>query len=316
MALSSYFIKQKAKEIGFHKVGITNAAHTKKEQQNLETWLFQKKHGEMNWMEKRKSERGSIYEYFPEVKTIVSLGYNYYVGKSQSDIQSNYKISNYAWGDDYHDIIKTKLFSLLEEIKKQSPGIKGLVCVDTAPLMEKVWAQRAGLGWQGKHTNLISSDYGSWLFLGEILLDIKLDIDEPFSEDLCGTCTACIDACPTQALDEYILDSSKCISYLTIEHRGEFFEGQDDLDGWIYGCDVCQEVCPWNISFSKVSDESYFEPRDKIIENSDKDWNNLNQSDFSTIFKKSALKRTKFSGLKRNIDNIKKMKKTVRIKNE
>ena len=237
-------------------------------------------------------------------------------GKSQSDIQSNYKISNYAWGDDYHDIIKTKLFSLLEEVKKQSPEIKGLVCVDTAPLMEKVWAQRAGLGWQGKHTNLISSDYGSWLFLGEILLDIELDIDEPFSEDLCGSCTACIDACPTQALDEYIIDSSKCISYLTIEHRGEFFEGQDDLDGWIYGCDVCQEVCPWNISFSKVSDESYFEPRDKIIDNTDEDWNNLNQSDFSTIFKKSAIKRTKFSGLKRNIDNNKKMKKTVRIKNE
>ena len=316
MALSSDFIKQKAHEIGFHKVGITNAANTKKEQVNLETWLSQEKHGQMNWMKKRKSERGNIYEYFPEVKTIISLGYNYYVGKSQSDIQSNYKISNYAWGDDYHDIIKTKLFSLLEEIKKQSLGIKGLVCVDTAPLMEKVWAQRAGLGWQGKHTNLISSDYGSWLFLGEILLDIELDIDEPFSEDLCGSCTACIDACPTQALDEYILDSSKCISYLTIEHRGEFFEGQDDLDGWIYGCDVCQEVCPWNISFSKVSDESYFEPRDKIIDNTDEDWNNLNQSDFSTIFKKSAIKRTKFSGLKRNIDNNNKMKKTERIKNE
>ena len=268
----------------------------------------------MSWMKKRKSERGNIFEYFPEVKTIVSLGYNYYVGKNQSDIQSNYKISNYAWGDDYHDIIKTKLFSLLEEVKKQGPGIKGLVCVDTAPLMEKVWAQRAGLGWQGKHTNLISSDYGSWLFLGEILLDIELDIDEPFSEDLCGSCTACIDACPTQALDEYIIDSSKCISYLTIEHRGEFFEGQDDLDGWIYGCDVCQEVCPWNISFSNVSDESYFEPRNKIIENTDQDWNNLNQSDFSTIFKKSAIKRTKFSGLKRNIANNKKMKKNCEDK--
>ena len=188
-----------------------------------------------------------------------------------------------------------------------SPDIKGLVCVDTAPLMEKVWAQRAGLGWQGKHTNLISRDYGSWLFLGEIVLNVDLIADTPFSEDLCGSCTACIDACPTQALDEYKIDSTKCISYLTIEHRGDFYEGQDNLDGWIYGCDICQEVCPWNITFSKVSDNSYFEPRRKIIENTDQDWNNFSQSKFRIVFKKSAVKRTKFSGLKRNIDYNKSM---------
>ena len=307
MALSSEYIKQKAYDLGFHKVGVTNAAHTKREQNDLEEWISQKRHGEMKWMEKRKSERGSIFNYFPEAKTVVSLGYNYYVGKNQSHLESSYKFSNYAWGDDYHDIIKTKLFSLLEKIKKKSPDIKGLVCVDTAPLMEKVWAQRAGLGWQGKHTNLISRDYGSWLFLGEIVLNVDLIADTPFSEDLCGSCTACIDACPTQALDEYKIDSSKCISYLTIEHRGDFYEGQDNLDGWIYGCDICQEVCPWNITFSKVSDESYFSPREKIIENSDQDWNNFSQEGFSEVFKKSAVKRAKFSGLKRNIDYNKSM---------
>jgi len=307
MSISPEYIKEKAYELGFHKVGITNATQTKKEQKNLEAWLLQKKHGEMKWMEKRKSERGDIFNYFPEAKTVLSLGFNYYVGKDQSDLKSNYKFSNYAWGEDYHSVIKTKLFSLLDIITKKSPEVKGLVCVDTAPIMEKVWAQRAGLGWQGKHTNLISTDYGSWLFLGEIILDIDLAIDEPFSKDLCGSCTACIDACPTQALDEYILDSSKCISYLTIEHRGDFSEGEDNLNGWIYGCDICQEVCPWNISFSKTSEESYFKPREKIVNNTDQDWENLSQLGFSTIFKKSAVKRTKFSGLKRNIDSIEKI---------
>jgi len=307
MVLSSEYIKNKAYDLGFHKVGITNAAHTKREKNNLEDWISKKKHGDMKWMEKRKSERGDIFNYFPEAKTVISLGYNYYVGKNQSELDSSYKVSNYAWGDDYHDIIKTKLFALLEQIKKKSPNIKGLVCVDTAPLMEKVWAQRAGLGWQGKHTNLISKDYGSWLFLGELVLDVDLATDAPFSEDLCGSCTACIDECPTQALDEYKIDSSKCISYLTIEHRGEFLKSQDNLDGWIYGCDICQEVCPWNIKFSKISKDSYFEPREEIIDNTDQDWNNLSQDDFSKVFKKSAVKRTKFSGLKRNIDHNKTM---------
>ena len=305
MTLTSEYIKQKAHEIGFHKVGITNAAETKKERDNMEDWLLQKKHGGMDWMKKRKFERGNIFEYFPEVKTVISLGYNYYVGKNQLDLNSKYKFSNYAWGDDYHDIIKKKLFYLLKEIEKEHPKIKGLVCVDTAPVMEKVWAQKAGLGWQGKHTNLISRYYGSWLFLGELLLDVELSIDLPFSEDLCGSCTACIDACPTMALDEYQIDASKCISYLTIEHRGEFNEDQKNLDGWIYGCDICQEVCPWNISFSQASDDSYFKPRESIADRTDQEGNNLDQSDFSQMFKKSAVKRTKFSGLKRNIEKNK-----------
>ena len=307
--ITSDIIKEKAIELGFHKVGIAKAAQTKDEQERLYQWLDQKKHAEMEWLEKRKSERGNILNYFSEAKTVISLGMNYYVGKNQSDLKSDFKFSNYAWGDDYHLVIKSKLFSLLEFIKNSNPSIKGLVCVDTAPIMEKVWAQRAGLGWQGKHTNLISTDFGSWLFLGEIIIDFELEPDDPFTKDLCGSCTACIDACPTHALGEYELDSGKCISYLTIEHRGDFSKGYDNLDGWIYGCDICQEVCPWNISFSKISEEKYFEPRTDIINNTDQNWLEINQEKFSTLFKKSAAKRTKLMGLKRNIKSVNESKK-------
>ena len=307
--ITSDLIKEKAIELGFHKVGIAKAAKTKQEQERLDEWLDQKKHADMEWIENRKSERSNIFNYFSEAKTVISLGMNYYVGKEQSDLTSDFKFSNYAWGDDYHLVIKSKLFSLLEFIKNKKPNIKGLVCVDTAPIMEKVWAQRAGLGWQGKHTNLISTDFGSWLFLGEIIIDFELEPDDPFTKDLCGSCTACIDACPTHALGEYELDSGKCISYLTIEHRGDFIEGHDDLDGWIYGCDICQEVCPWNISFSKISEEKYFEPRTDIINNTDQKWLEIDQEKFSTIFKKSAAKRTKLMGLKRNIKSVNESKK-------
>ena len=250
-----------------------------------------------------------LFNYFSEAKTVISLGMNYYVGKEQSDLTSDFKFSNYAWGDDYHLVIKSKLFSLLEFIKNKKPNVKGLVCVDTAPIMEKVWAQRAGLGWQGKHTNLISTDFGSWLFLGEIIIDFELEPDDPFTKDLCGSCTACIDACPTHALGEYELESGKCISYLTIEHRGDFIDGHDDLDGWIYGCDICQEVCPWNISFSKISEEKYFEPRADIINNTNQKWLEMDQEKFSGIFKKSAAKRAKLMGLKRNIKSVNESKK-------
>ena len=307
--ITSDLIKEKAIELGFHKVGIAKAAKTKQEQERLNQWLDQKKHADMEWIENRKSERGNIFNYFSEAKTVISLGMNYYVGKDQSDLKSDFKFSNYAWGDDYHLVIKSKLFSLLEFIKNKKPNVKGLVCVDTAPIMEKVWAQRAGLGWQGKHTNLISTDFGSWLFLGEIIIDFELEPDDPFTKDLCGSCTACIDACPTHALGEYELDSGKCISYLTIEYRGDFIEGHDDLDGWIYGCDICQEVCPWNISFSKISEEKYFEPRTDIINNTDQKWLEIDQEKFSTTFKKSAAKRTKLMGLKRNIKSVNESKK-------
>ena len=175
--------------------------------------------------------------------------------------------------------------------------------MDTSPVMDKVWAQRAGLGWLGKHTNLITQDFGSWIFLGELILDIKLGYDPIFDEDLCGSCTACIDACPTQALDEYQIDAGKCISYLTIEHRGKFPKDQPELHSWVYGCDVCQEVCPWNQKFSRESDRSEFQPRQEILDRTEDDWKKLTEKKFREIFKGSAVKRTKFAGFKRTIES-------------
>ena len=184
--------------------------------------------------------------------------------------------------------------------------MKGVVCVDTAPVMDKVWAKNAGLGWLGKHTNLITTDYGSWIFLGELILNIELEYDDPFIEDLCGSCTACIDACPTQALDSYKIDAKKCISYSTIEYRGDFMEKKENLNGWIYGCDICQTVCPWNKKFSIKTDINEFQPRKEILNFTNKDWQNIEEGTFSKLFKNSAVKRTKYNGLKRNIDQNKK----------
>lgn len=301
MKISSESIKKKAQELGFQKVGIARADPTPKEKNDLETWLDQGRHATMGWMEKRKDERGNIHTYFPEAKSIISVGMNYHVGKGQNDINSDLKFSTYAWGDDYHDVLKKRIFQLLKWIKESQTEIKGIVCVDTSPVMDKVWAQRAGLGWIGKHTNLISRDQGSWLFLGELILDMELEYDAPFVEDLCGSCTACIDACPTQALEEYRIDAGKCISYLTIEHRGELPEAENDLHGWIYGCDICQEVCPWNQKFARESDRSEFQPRQEILDRTKEDWKKLTEKKFREIFKGSAVKRTKFAGLKRNI---------------
>ena len=294
------YIKDKATEIGFEKIGITKATATKDEKVRLEKWIKNNHHGSMSWIEKRKDERGNIFNYFKEVKSVISIGVNYYSGYDQDQIKSNSKFSNYAWGEDYHDIIKSKLYTLLKDITANYPDIKGIVCVDTSPIMEKVWAQRAGIGWQGKHTNLITRDYGSWLFLGELLLDVELDYDDEFIDDLCGSCTACIDACPTYALGEYEIYAEKCISYLTIEHRGEF--GQNtELHDWIYGCDICQEVCPWNQKFSQITNEKKFYPKEEILSWQDADWENISENAFRKIFKGSAVKRTKHNGLVRNI---------------
>ena len=301
MKISSESIKKKAQELGFQKVGIARADPTPKEKNDLETWLDQGRHATMGWMEKRKDERGNIHTYFPEAKSIISVGMNYHVGKGQNDINSDLKFSTYAWGDDYHDVLKKRIFQLLKWIKESQTEIKGIVCVDTSPVMDKVWAQRAGLGWIGKHTNLISRDQGSWLFLGELILNMELEYDAPFVEDLCGSCTACIDSCPTQALEEYRINAGKCISYLTIEHRGELPEAENDLHGWIYGCDICQEVCPWNQKFARESDRSEFQPRQEILDRTKEDWKQLTEKKFREIFKGSAVKRTKFAGLKRNI---------------
>lgn len=302
MKISSKSIKKKAEELGFQKVGIARAEKTPQEKSDLDSWLMQGNHASMAWMMNRKDERGNIHKYFPEARSVIAVGMNYYTGNDQEDLRSDYKFSNYAWGDDYHTVLKKQLYQLLKWIKENNSKVKGVVCVDTSPVMDKVWAQRGGLGWIGKHTNLISRDLGSWLFLGELILDLELEYDAPFEEDLCGTCLACIESCPTQALDEYKIDAGKCISYLTIEHRGELPESQSDLHGWIYGCDVCQEVCPWNEKFAIETKTGEFQPRKEIVEFISEDWDSLDEDSFKRIFKDSAVKRTKYVGLKRNID--------------
>ena len=288
-------------------MGIAPATAKQQSANRLDSWLQKGYHSTMQWMEKRADERGDIGKYYPEAKSVISLGLNYFTGNASPHPDVG-KISNYAWGDDYHDLIKSRLYNLLGEIKYKYPNINGIACVDTSPIMEKDWAQRAGLGWIGKHTNLITRDYGSWIFLGELVLDVKLEYDTPFEDDLCGTCTACLDACPTNAFPEpYVLDSNKCISYLTIEHRGDIpAELEDKLSGWIYGCDICQEVCPWNITFSQLSNEKTFKPRENLQERQISKWKELDKEDFQFLFKNSAVKRTKFTGLKRNIDLVSK----------
>ena len=294
-------IKKKAIELGFQKVGIAKAEGLSNHKENLEEWIATGSHASMDWIVNRKEERGNIHNYFPEAKSIISVGMNYYTGLNQSNLNSKLKFSNYAWGEDYHEVLKSKLYDFLHWIKKIEPNLKGIACVDTSPVMEKVFAQKAGLGWQGKHTSLITRDYGSWLFLGELIVDTPLDYDTPFIEDLCGSCTACIDECPTNALDEYKIDSNKCISYRSIEHRGPFKVDESELEGWIYGCDICQEVCPWNQKFSISTSEQAFYPRKEIIEWEDTDWASLDEEGFRKLFKKSSVKRTKYSGLNRNI---------------
>ena len=293
-------IKEKSSELGFNFTGFTSPK--KIENNHLEKWLDLKYHASMSWIDSSKDKKKDIFKYFPEVKTIISFAYNYYT-ESNNNKNSDYKISNYAWGNDYHHVIKHKLYEIIDDIKKYKENFEYRVCVDTSPIMEKHWAQKAGIGWIGKHTNLINNQIGSWFFISEILLDFELDYDSPFIDDLCGTCTKCIDLCPTEAIvDEYVLDANKCISYLTIEHRKEIpSQYKDKLDNWIYGCDICQEVCPWNQKFSLISNDENFSVRDSIKNKSNNDWEKLSIEEYRDTFKKSAIKRTKYDGLKRNI---------------
>ena len=303
-------IKNKAIELGFNFIGFTSPE--KLENNNLDQWLDLKYHGSMSWINKSRDKRNNIYNYFPNVKTIISFAYNYYTNENNSE-SSDYKFSNYSWGEDYHDVLKEKLYIIINYIKQYHKDFEYRVCVDTSPIMEKYWAQKAGIGWIGKHTNLINNKIGSWFFLSEILLDFKLDYDRPFIYDLCGTCTKCIDECPTDAIvDDYVLDANKCISYLTIEHRQELpNEYLDKLSNWIYGCDVCQQVCPWNDKFSIVSNDEKFKIRDKIKNKSNSDWEQLSVDDYRDTFRKSSIKRTKYEGLKRNIYANKRKNKSL-----
>lgn len=296
-------IKDKAHCLGFDKIGIAAAGPDSESENRLTEWLSAGYFGTMHWMEKRALERANIHNYFPEAKTVISVALNYYTDSSGHPA-GDLKISNYALGDDYHDLMKKKLYGLLGFIQENVGEVQARVCVDTSPVMDKVWAQKAGLGWIGKHTNVITREKGSWLFLGELILDYFLQPDLPFDQDLCGSCTACINACPTDALVEpYILDARRCISYLTIENRADELpeELSRDFQGWIYGCDICQKVCPWNVKFGQPSDEAAFRLRPEIEEMSLHNWRELEEESFRRIFKGSAVRRTGFSRFQRNI---------------
>ena len=291
-------IKNKALELGFHKVGIARAEVLQKEGTRLVDWLGKGYHGEMAWLEREPAKRTDPRLIFPDAKSVISVAMNYY---SPDEHNPTGKISRYAWGDDYHDIVKEKLRALLEWIIAAIPNAMGKVCVDTAPVMDKAWAVRSGIGWLGKHSNVITQEYGSWIFLGEILLNLELEYDEPVS-DHCGSCTACLDACPTKAITEpFVVDSNRCISYATIELRSEALpdEISSNLNGWLYGCDICQDVCPWN-RFEKPTDEPRFAPRFGETSLDLDAVESLTPENYAERFRKSAMKRTKLTGLKRN----------------
>lgn len=295
-------IKSKALELGFSKVGVTRAVELEQEGRLLREWLSRNYHGTMEWMARNFEKRISPQEVLPNARSVVSVAMNYYTSLQHVSDPAIGKISRYAWGDDYHDLMKDRLDQLLGFIKTDKPEANGKAYVDTGPVMDKVWAVRAGIGWQGKHTNVITREFGSWIFLGEIILDIPLEYDEP-SADYCGTCTRCIDACPTHAIVEpYVLDSNLCISYLTIEHRGDLPETLASyFENWIYGCDICQDVCPWNKKFSQPTAENAFLPREENLAPRLEILAEMEEDEFRERFRGSPIKRTKHTGLIRNV---------------
>jgi epoxyqueuosine reductase len=295
-------IKQKALEIGFHKVGIARAEALGEEGARLGEWLDRGFHGEMRWMEREPEKRSDPALLFPGARSVIAVALNYFTPHEHEEDRAKGKISRYAWGDDYHDVLKEKLGELLAFIKSEDERAEGKICVDTAPAMDKIWAQRAGLGWIGKHTNLITREYGSWVFLGEIVTNLELTCDAETVEDHCGTCTRCLEACPTQAIvAPNLVDSRRCLSYATIELRSLALprEITQDLSGWLYGCDICQDVCPWN-RFEKPTEIERFEPREGQTAVELQEVLSYSHEEYARRFRRSAIKRAKLGGLQRN----------------
>jgi epoxyqueuosine reductase len=308
VGITSAEIKARAKELGFLSVGILPADRLDAEEARLKEWLGRGFHGNMAWMEREPEKRADPRVLMPGCRSVIVCTLNYYTAQERVDSPSAGKISRYAWGDDYHDVLRDKLNVLVDDIRESEPDMNAKICVDTAPFMDKAWAARAGLGWIGKHTNLITREVGSWVFIGSVLLDIELGYDRPKTEDHCGTCTACLDACPTGAIVEpYIVDSNRCISYATIELRDEQLPDEiaSNLDGWIYGCDICQDVCPWN-RFETPTSETSFVPRGGETGLDLDHISSMEHDEYVERFRGSAMKRAKLSGLKRNAVALKK----------
>jgi epoxyqueuosine reductase len=301
---NSNLIKTEAKRLGFLSCGISKAEFLEEEAPRLEEYLQKQRHGKMSFLENYFDKRLDPTKLVEGSKSVISLLLNYYPEEQQRE--DSYKISKYAYGTDYHFVIKDKLKSLLEFIQQEIGEVEGRAFVDSAPVMDKAWAAKAGLGWVGKHTLLLSKQKGSFFFVAELIVDLELEYDTPVT-DHCGSCTACINACPTDAIVEpYKVDGSKCISYFTIELKEELpQEMKGKFDDWAFGCDICQDVCPWN-RFSQSHNEPLFNPHPELLSMSKKDWEEITEDTFRKVFKKSAVKRTKYSGLTRNIKFLKK----------
>lgn len=300
----TFLIKQKALELGFDSIGIAKADFLEEEAPSFEDWLKKGYHGKMKYMENHFDKRLDPRLLVPGAKTVISLSYNYYPDKQQVD--NTYKVAKYAYGKDYHFVLKDKMRELSRFIIEQNGDINIRVFTDSAPVMERAWARRAGIGWEGKHSLIIQKNKGSFYFLAEIIMDLELKYDLPFDTDHCGRCTKCIDACPTEAiLPDKVINATRCISYLTIELKDELpLQLKGKFKDWMFGCDICQEVCPWN-KFSFPHQEPQFKPHPDLLDMTKKDWEDITEEVFRDLFKKSAVKRTKYSGLKRNINFLK-----------
>ena len=299
----SQIIKSEAKRLGFDFCGISEASFLEEEAPRLEQWLKDGKHGQMNYMSNYFDKRLDPRLLVDDARTVVSLLYNYYPEQKQAEGAP--KISKYAYGHDYHEVIKSKLKELLFVLNEKIGQINGRAFVDSAPVMDKAWAAKSGLGWLGKNSNLINKEQGSFFFIAELIIDLNCEPDGPI-KDYCGTCTRCIDACPTEAIVAlYLVDGSKCISYLTIELKENIpHEFKGKMDNWAFGCDVCQDVCPWN-SFSKTHQEPLFTNQNNLLNFNEAEWHEITEETFNLIFKHSAVKRTKYKGLKRNLQFLK-----------
>lgn len=297
-------IKEEARRLGFMDCGITKADFLEEEAPRLEEWLKRGYHGEMKWMENHFDKRLDPRKLVEGAKSVVSVILNYYPEETQKDPDAP-KIAKYAYGEDYHFVIKRKLKALMEFIHQEIGEVSGRAFTDSAPVMDRAWAERAGLGWTGKHSLLLTKNTGSFYLIGELIIDLELEADAPVANH-CGTCTKCIDACPTDAIVEpQLVDATKCISYLTIELKDQIPNAfKDQMEGWAFGCDICQDVCPWN-RFSKPTEVEGFAPHPDMLEMSQRDWQEITEDVFRKIFKKSAVKRAKYGGLKANIDFLK-----------
>lgn len=306
MSINNKIVIKLAKDYGFDLVGFSEAVQLDEEMNRLNEWLNAGYNAGMDYMQKNLSKRKNVKEILPFAESVISLGINYYTPEKHSNEENKGKVSRYAWGKDYHLIIWEKLDKMVSELKNIEPSFEAVSYVDTGPVMDKAWAARSGLGWIGKHTNVINRDIGSWFFIANIICNWEFSYSIPI-EDFCGLCTACIDACPTNAIvKEYVVDSNKCISYLTIENKNkisEEFNGK--FDNWIFGCDICQDVCPWNIKFSVPAAEAEFQPMSNNKELDLDEVISMSNDEFKQRFVQSPIKRAKLDGLKRNAKFLK-----------